>query len=440
MMKAGFAQVEYTPKQGFMPGEFDAFFAKGAYTPLLANAAAFENNGETVILISADHLLFRPAYAADIRARISAATGLPVDNILLAATHTHMGPSYAEPCWKSPAEPDVAEVVAYRITMAAVQAFENMTEGVSFSTATTEEKRFAFCRDVVLTDGSVKTNPGYNRDDILRTCDVADPTVEIMRAEQDGKMLAILINHANHPDTNNGKARPRSKFCADWPGFMRNALKEKYGEDVVVLFFNGCCGDVNHHDFINKTSLYTYEQPDVVTPEYIGLGMADTITKAIDAGMTPTNDETVSVLATPITVKRRQITDNERAWAAEVLERAKTDYIPSWEYGTARAYVEGSKNVPETEEFVVTGYRVGPWGMIAMPGEMYTAVGRSIKEGSPFAHTIPVELANGHHGYVIPDSVRENGSYEGRFSSGSTGFGAMDAIVKGSIETLKKIY
>jgi hypothetical protein len=101
---------------------------------------------------------------------------------------------------------------------------------------------------------------------------------------------------------------------------------------------------------------------------------------------------------------------------------------------------DGSKNVPETEEFVVTGYRVGPWGMIAMPGEMYTAVGRSIKEGSPFTHTVPVELANGHHGYVIPDSVRENGSYEGRFSSGTTGFGAMDAIVKGSIDTLKNLY
>jgi hypothetical protein len=247
-----------------------------------------------------------------------------------------------------------------------------------------------------------------------------------------------MVNFANHPDTNGG--RERNKFCADWPGFMRIALKQRYGEDVVVLFFNGCCGDVNHWDFLNKTCRTGHCAPGVVTPEVIGLGMADTIIKAIDSGMTSTADETVSALATPITVKRRQITDAERAWAADVLERAKTEYPVVWEYGTAMAYVDGSKNVPETEEFVVTGYRVGPWGMIAMPGEMYTAVGRSIKEGSPFTHTVPVELANGHHGYVIPDSVRENGSYEGRFSSGTTGFGAMDAIVKGSIDTLKNLY
>jgi hypothetical protein len=168
--------------------------------------------------------------------------------------------------------------------------------------------------------------------------------------------------------------------------------------------------------------------------------MADTISKAIDGITETVTDETVSSLETPLTVKRRQITEAERAWANAVLEECKTEYISPSKYGTAVAYIEGSKNVPETETFTVTGYRVGPWGMVAMPGEMYTAVGRSIKNGSPFEHTIPVELANGHHGYVIPDSVRENGSYEGRFSSGTTGFGAMDAIVEGGIETLKKLY
>ena len=438
-MKAGFAQVEYTPKCGFMPGEFQAYFASGAYTPLMANAAAFENNGNCVILISADHLLFHTAYANSIREGVALRTGIPVQNVLLAATHTHMGPSYDRPCWKSPAEPEIAQVVAHRIIEAGAKAFENMCDGVALAVATTEEKRFSFCRDVILKDGSIKTNPGVNRDDLVRTCDTPDHKIELMRVQRDGKTLAVMINFANHPDTNSG-SRARNKFCADWPGFMRAALKEKYGEDVVILFFNGCCGDVNHWDFIHKTHLELHNAPGVIAPEFIGRGMADTIGKALDSITENVTDDTVKTEVTPITVKRRQITEAERAWADEVLTRAKTEYIPVWEYGTAVAYVEGSRNVPETEIFTVTGYRIGPWGMIAMPGEMYTAVGRSIKEGSPFAHTVPVELANGHHGYVIPDSVRENGSYEGRFSSGTTGFGAMDAIISHSVETLKKLY
>ena len=437
-MKAGFAEVEYTPEHGFMPGQFEAYYANGARTALLANAAAFESHGETVILISADHLLFHTPYATSIRERISKKTGLPVKNILLAATHTHTGPSYDIPCWKTPAEMNVAQVVAHRIVEAGVKALEAMQDGASLAVATAEETRFSFCRDIILSDGSIKTNPSSKYDDLLvRTCDIPDQTIELMRVTREGKTVAILINFANHPDTCSGA---RDKSCADWPGYMRIALKEKYGEDVTVLFFNGCCGDVNHYDFLHKTHKTLHNAPGVFAPECIGQGMAQTIIQALDHKLETVEDEAVSVLETDITVKRRQITEAERAWADSVMERAKTEYVPTWEYGTAEAYIEGSREVPETETFTVTGYRVGPWGMIAMPGEMYTAVGKSVKNGSPFEHTIPVELANGEHGYVIPDSVRENGSYEGRFSSGTTGFGAMDAIIAGSVETLKKLY
>ena len=436
-MRAGFAEVEFTPPEGFMPGEFKAYYAIGAYTPLQANAAAFTNGGETVILISADYLLFRTNYANSIREEISAATGVPKNNILLAATHTHMGPSMDTPCWKSPAEPEVAQVVANRIVKAAVSAFENQTDGIKIGVGVTEERRFSFCRDVILQDGTIKTNPGI-RPDILRTCDTPDYAVEIMRVERDGRIVAIMVNYANHPDTNGG--RERNKFCADWPGFLRIALKEKYGDDVVVLFFNGCCGDVNHYDFLHKTHLALHKAEGVITPEFIGRGLADTVCEAMEKIAADEKDNTVRVECSDLTVKRRQITDAERKWAAEILERARTEYVTASEYGTANAFVKGSDNVPETEIFSVYGYRIGPWGMIAMPGEMYTALGREIKQGSPFEHTIPVELANGHHGYVIPDHVRENGSYEGRFSSGTTGFGAFNAIIDGAVETLKKIY
>ena len=438
-MRAGFAEVDFTPLQGFMPGEFPAFFASGFYTPLQANAAAFENEGEAVILISADYLLFPNAYATDIRTRIAEQTGVKIENVLLAATHTHMGPALDVPCNKVPAEPEIAQVVALRIVEAGVKAFQAMCDDVELAMTTTEEKRFAFCRDVILKDGTVKTNPGYERDDIVRICEEPDHTLEIMKAEKGSKTVAIMINYANHPDTN-GHSRPRNKFCADWPGFMRIALKERYGEDVVVLFFNGCCGDINHHDFINKTDKETYMKPGVVRPEYIGRGMADTIVAAIDKGCTKITDHTVRVENNPLTVKRRQITEGELKWATEVVKRAETDYQNLVEYCTAMRYLANYKDVPETQIFTVTGYRVGPWGMIAMPSEMYTAVGRAIKKGSPFVHTIPVTQANGAFGYVIPDSMRDSGSYEGRFSSGTTGEGALDAIVAGAIDTLKKLY
>ncbi|MBR2926816.1 MAG: hypothetical protein IKC31_04490 [Clostridia bacterium] len=442
-MKAGFSEIEYTPIQGFMPGQFSASLAKGSYTPLQANAAAFENEGTVVILISADHLFFPTDYATAIRKEIADATGVPMQNVLLAATHTHTGPALDREFWKTPGEPEIAQVVAHRIVKSGVEAFKNMQGGAALSVASAEESRFSFCRLARLEDGSIATNPGYDRADVVCPYDEPDHTIEILRVTRDKKTLAILVNFANHPDTNYataGMTRERNKFCADWPGFMRLALKEAYGEDVVVLFFNGCCGDVNHFDFFHKSNLALHTAPGIITPECMGRGMAETITRALDAVTETERDETITVEEKTLTVNRRQLTDEELAWAKDTVERAKTEYLPIWEIETATACLRDGQNVPATEPFVLTGYRVGPWGMLAMPGEMFSLIGKELKRNSPFAHTVPVELANGLHGYVIPDEVRASGAYEGRFTSGTTGAGTADAVIAGGAELLKKIY
>ncbi|MBE6604387.1 MAG: hypothetical protein E7639_01610 [Ruminococcaceae bacterium] len=56
--------------------------------------------------------MFSNSYANAIRSQIAEQTGVPIDNVLLAASHTHMGPSLDIPCWKSPAEPEIAQAVA----------------------------------------------------------------------------------------------------------------------------------------------------------------------------------------------------------------------------------------------------------------------------------------------------------------------------------------
>ena len=298
-MKAGFAEIDFTPPRGFMPGHFDANYAIGAYTPLLANAAAFESDGETVILISADHLHFSNSYGGEIRQRIADATGVPFCNVMLASTHTHTGPAFDVASGKTPAEPNTAQVVAHRTVLAGIRAFENRKDGATLAIATTEEKRFSFCRDVVMADGTIRTNP--KEGDVVRTCDTPDHTVEVMRVKQEGRTVAILVSFANHPDTNG--RRGRTKYCADWPGYLRQALKEKYGEDVVVLFFNGCFGDLNHYDFVHKTHLSLHCAPDVNIPECIGRGLADTVAAALDRITETVADETVAVFENSLTVK-----------------------------------------------------------------------------------------------------------------------------------------
>ena len=103
---------------------------------------------------------------------------------------------------------------------------------------------------------------------------------------------------------------------------------------------------------------------------------------------------------------------------------------------TAKIYLEESVDLPKTEAFEIMAIKLGNWALVALPGEIYTELGRSIKNASPFENTLIVGLANGYQGYVIPDDMRANGSYEGRFSSGTTGEGSFDAIIDGAVDLL----
>ena len=235
-MKAGFSQFDVTPLEGFMPGEGLPFWARGeARCPLYANAVALGGK-ETVILISVDALSFFKDRTDDLRARISAATGVPVANIMIAATHTHTGASGYEPNSGAPGEPLVAKYTDDGIVKVAVEAFQTMTEGFSIGSAKGTENRMSFNRDCILDDGTIRSIPGKaNKDRIVGYLGEVDYDVHVMRVQgADGKPAAFIVNYANHPDNDNTK---RYHFSADFPGFLRQNLQATYGEDTVVVFY-----------------------------------------------------------------------------------------------------------------------------------------------------------------------------------------------------------
>jgi len=83
---AGFSEKDITPKKlGVMPGGSSNQIAKKVVMPLLANAAAFESNGNSLIIVSIDILMFLDSHAELMRTRINEATGVPKENILIVA-------------------------------------------------------------------------------------------------------------------------------------------------------------------------------------------------------------------------------------------------------------------------------------------------------------------------------------------------------------------
>ena len=163
---AGFAERDFTPTEmgGDIPGGSGRVTATDVGLHLFANAAAFESNGNSLIMVSMDILMFLDTSANEARQRISEATGVPEKNILIAATHTHYGVGLNYRFYQ--AEPD-EEAFNHAFDMAveaAVEAWESR-ELCKMGTGTTTLEGYSFCREAFMTNGDVNTWPSKSRID-----------------------------------------------------------------------------------------------------------------------------------------------------------------------------------------------------------------------------------------------------------------------------------
>jgi len=90
----GWARAEITPPVGYpMAGYVRRQGpSTGVLDPLFARAFALRSGSVTVALIIADLLLVSNRWAKQLRAAIARSLRIPLQNVILAATHTHSGP------------------------------------------------------------------------------------------------------------------------------------------------------------------------------------------------------------------------------------------------------------------------------------------------------------------------------------------------------------
>ena len=438
-MLVGFAEVEFTPERGLMPGQMEALYAEGTNGGLFANAAAFTNDGESVILISMDLLSFTPKFAAAVREGVSAKTGVPVKNILVCAIHTHTGTQSDEFIWLCPANPEIAQNNINAAIKAATLAWERRTEA-SVGALRFYNTKYNFCRDWVGEDGNVRTNPGLREhpEYRLRPAGIADNSVNVMKVtDTDGKIRCVLVNYANHPDCYIGE---RTKFCADYVGYMRRALKAEYGQDVIVLFFLGPSGDVNCIDFKNFTHRdYYMRGSGLNAPQLIGEGLAADIISQDPRTYYKDDNAKIQARHETIYVEKRYAPIEKVEWAKSVED--KLDTLTSQERAYAINYLYPEDRSVKTVDLEIQTIQIGPWAIVGIPGEVYSEIGHRIKAISPYSHTFICSLANGTRGYICTDKILDTAAYPAQPSkcNSCTGKGTADAIVKSAVGMLEEM-
>ena len=437
-MLAGFSEIEFTPKSGNSPGGFLPAHKEGTDLGLFSNVAAFTSGAESVILISMDVLSFHAEYSGDMRRRISEATGVPVKNILIAATHTHSSTSTEYQLWMCPPDVELTSRIADLTVEAAIRAWNNRSEA-KLGVGTTYNAKYNFCRDFYMKDGSVEFNPGYDREDLVRPIGTPDHSVNVMRVDgTDGKPRCFIVNYANHPCCFEYRPEYKDVFSADFPGYLRASLKKEYGEDVTVLFFTGPAGDVNCVDFQYGTTKI-YKEQNLSARKIIGEALAEDVIELDPRIFSIFDEPLIQAKSEMHTTTRRKRSEEDHRWGLEMLEKAKTEKISSRKLAFATEYAEpDDPNEPDTVELEIHTIQIGPWAIVGLPGEIYSEIGKRIKAVSPYPHTIIVELANATNGYISPDHIVTSETYEAKISkyNAFTGLGTADVLVNGSLKML----
>lgn len=423
--EVGVATGDITPPMDFpISGYYHERLSDGILDPLLAKALVFRQNNVTAALIVCDVISLPTKLSDQVRHAAAEATGIPFEAIAVTATHTHTGPLF------SSKSADYEKELIAKIAAALVEAQKNLRAAL-IETGSAHVEGLSFNRRFHMKEGPVVFNPGFENPNIVAPAAGIDPECGIIlfKDAATGKPFASLTNFALHLDTTGG-----TKFSADFPFYVSEVLKGKFGDDFISVFGTGTCGDINHLDFAGKT-------PRKKASE-IGTALGEKIVERIDQGL-DTVTPSLAVAEKIALWPRQQFTEEQYAEAKEfsstiynndVAKEKKKSFLERVEYGK----ILKLHSWPLEVEIRTLAIRLADdLAFVTIPGEVFVDLGLSVKADSPFARTLVIELAQSNLCYVPTEKAFAEGSYETVNSVVKPGGG--EKLAETAVEALKAV-
>ena len=398
--RAGCAQQIITPPVGTsLAGYFHDRVSTSVRDDLYAKAIVIENGESRLALVSCDLIGITEEIAAPAKAFIEQEMGIPPENVLICATHTHTGPEIRSnavvPCreaWVAELPRRIADAVK-----TAADAMCSATLRVGRATA----YGCAFNRLFRLKDGSEQFGKRGRDAEVIAEAGPIDPELQTLSVvDEAGNLRALAVNFALHSDVIGGGSA--DFISADWPGMLGQNIAAVYGQDVVTLLLQGTCGDINHVPH---------------GPTYLPRGGPE---KAMQLGRALAG---VAMYAAERAEPMRKLPLSGRIevlsipyYTREAVLMAEIEALKAKEQGPFEKYlVKRTESWPydgKNADVPVQAMRIGDVGLVGLPAEIFVRLGLEIKHFSPPSSTFVVELANARVSNYIPTTDQaERGAY-----------------------------
>lgn len=434
-LRIGAASVVITPAQGTpLAGYYEMRTADAVRDDLYAKALVFEQDGARAAVVVCDLITLGRGTVEQARQRIGQTTAIPGSNVLIAATHTHTGPivprnssrELSEGATNAAARQFAAslpELIARSVREAAGKLAPTRA-----SVAVGLEEHLSHNRRYWLRDGTLAWNPPKLGTNVVLPAGPIDPDVAVVYFESLAtNALAMLVNFAMHPDTIGG-----TQISADYPGALARRLAAWKGPDMITVFANGTCGNINHRDL-----RWLDPQKGPAEAERLGGVLAGAVQRTWPR-LAPLTNATPRVSSEIVRLPLPKITEADLERARATVNRLADRQTKFLDKVDAFKILDVAAREGKPWEVEVQVIALGEQlAIVGLPGEIFVELGLAIKKASPFPVTVIAELANGSIGYIPNRSAYAEGNYEVVSARGAEGSGEL--LVESAVKLLREL-
>ena len=397
---AGGHTVNITPPHP-MPAYNGVVYSRGeGDSDLLCHAVVFTDGNDIGAIVSLDITAISHANVLAIRELCELRTGIPAQNICIAANHNHQAP-HAAGMFLYGAKPDPLYVdFLITQTVEAISEAKRKLRPARYVAGNARSPGFEFNRRLKRPDGTVVLICRPNADPSFPAAGPVDKEIGyVLFEDEDRKPISCFFSYTNH----NIVGGP-NYFDSGMGGRIGDVLRRELGvTDFATSFLAGACGNIQPNEKVGQKTFHFDKSWS------IGEGVADSILESYGKGF-PQEIKDLRFASEVLEIPDRSLEESEfcedncRGTDTEYFEHARNRYTPEMiaiqDRGPTSCLVE------------ISAISMGDVAIATNPAELFVEYGLEIKEKSPFEITMISELTNGYCGYVPTEAGFTEKGYE----------------------------
>lgn len=419
IFRAGAATSNITPRIGTsINGLFQDRSIQHVHDDTHARCLVMDDGQTCLAIVVMDLCMVTRDILDKAKARAHAATGIPVSNMLISATHAHSAGT-AVALFQSNPDPWYVSFLSDRAADAIIRAYNNRIPA-RIGWAVGHEPGQVFNRRWKMKPGTampnpfggqdqVKMNPGVANPNLLEPAGRTDAEVPVIAVQSlNGAPIAVLANYSLHyvGGTNN------NDISADYYGMFAKRIKTLMDADgqatpFVGMMTNGTSGDINN---VNVAGEKPSAEPPYQHMKMVADALAAEAYKTI-LGIKYQNWVSLAAVQQEISLGVRKPDKKEVKRAQDIITAAKDSVLTTAEEVYARE-TRFMKDYPDRVPVILQAMRIGDLAITAIPAEVFVEIGLELKAKNPFHPSFTIELANGYNGYLPTPAQHALGGYE----------------------------